>query len=151
MIFNFCVWLFGWLIVSCYIRSFGRQKIRPTKQMREMARTRGDEIDPQTPTHIHLKYTNGFHRPSHLIPPDTIHTSPFSSQPCSPYLLYDDQHEPSQQEYAQRSPQSRHQGLGGGGGGWLTGFYADVKTGPVIFFVNLTCTDYQNPYPSCEC
>lgn len=42
-------------------------------------------------------------------------------------------------------------GAGRGGGGWLTGFYADVKAGPVIFFVNLTCTDYQNPYPSCEC
>lgn len=70
------------LIVSCYTRSFGRQKIRPTKQMRAKATTRGDESDLQTPTHIHLKYTNGFHRPSHLIPPDTIHASPFSSSPA---------------------------------------------------------------------
>lgn len=117
-------WLMFCSVISLYFRSFGRQKLRVTMQMQATAKTRGVETDLQTPTHIHLKYTNGFHWPSHLIPPDTIHSSPFSSRPRSPV--------PSVWWSAWALSTGRCSVMqtpvaGKGGGGWLTGWHADVK------------------------
>ncbi len=112
--------------------SFGRQKTRATKQ--ETMRTRGAALVSKHP-HIHLKYTNGFHQPSHLIPPYSTHPSPSSSRPRSPI--------PSEWWSAPAGRRSVKPLWLGGGWGWLTGWHADIRAGPVVLFVNLTCTDYQ--------
>ncbi len=112
--------------------SFGRQKTRATKQA--TMRTRGAALVSKHP-HIHLKYTNGFHQPSHLIPPYSTHPSPSSSRPRSPI--------PSEWWSAPAGRRSVKPLWLEGGWGWLTGWHADIRAGPVVLFVNLTCTDYQ--------